>query len=276
MSHSHLYQGFQYAGKLQSIEYQRMVQKNIILTIRPCNILSVGCAQGDEIETILNNESIKTTCCNVTAIDIANVWSELSSKKIVKTIGKRFSWQLMDLLECNNLHDYGQYDVVQCGFVLHDIPYELKNIALYKLSKAVAHRGYLIVSDFFFTYVRNYKEQISTLYDNFIQEAQQAMPIGRLSPLAYHQLVGDGTEAGIYRTRQEAMQGDRDYFDDMNTFMSRVNRLQLKIIGVYQNPLCSFAKVILLQSTCKPIKSYRAVRTSVESHREAISVYQPF
>jgi 2-polyprenyl-3-methyl-5-hydroxy-6-metoxy-1,4-benzoquinol methylase len=251
MMQSHLYPGFQFAGRLQTIEYQRIIQKIIIRHFNPHDVLSIGCAQGDELEMLFDNENLAINDYNITAIDLYNVEKELCSKKFVRSLGSRFFWQQMDLLECDILHDYGQYDMVQCGFVLHDIPYELKDLALYILKRAVTSEGYIIVSDFFLTSANKYKAQISSLYEKFIHEAQQVQKRGSLSPWSYHQLVGDSTTPGIYRTKQDALHGDRDFLDDLSSFIKRVERMQLEICSIYSNPICPQAKVILL----KPIQN---------------------
>ena len=255
MSESHLFRGFRFAGRLPSIKAQRNIQSHLICElIRDYQIrvfLSIGCAFGDEL-----NE-FHTSCkhlrsLDVVAIDLADVNRELHRQAFARALGQRLLWKQVDLLDIRSLPRYGIFDIVQCGFVLHDICRPDKEQAYQVLADSVRSGGWLILSDMFPMFsdsqsgiVREYASEVKKLYESFIVEANSARERGILSSDEWTALVGDGHSPGLKSNLHEALNGSRDFFETQSQTERRLVQAGFVIERVIQNPINSRLAVIL-------------------------------
>lgn len=252
MNESHLFRGFRYAGRLPSIETQRTIQSSLLSElIRNHDIglfLSVGCAFGNELnEFYLLSEHFRNL--DVVAIDLADVNHEIHSQAFALSLGQRLKWEQLNLLDVQSLRGYGTFDVVQCGFVLHDICRPDKEQAYQVLSDSVGLGGWLILSDMFPASpngtAKEYLSEVKKLYESFIAEANSARERGILSVDEWNDLVGDGYGPGLQRNLQEALTGSRDFFETQSRTECRLVESGLVIEKVIQNPINSRLAVIL-------------------------------
>ncbi len=255
MSESHLFRGFRFAGRLPSIEAQRNIQSSLISElIRDYQIglfLSIGCAFGNELnEFYASCEHFRSL--DVVAIDLADVNRELHSQAFARALGQRLEWEQLDLLDIRSLPRYGMFDIVQCGFVLHDICPPDKEQAYQVLADSVRLGGWLILSDMFPLFsdspsgiAKEYVSEVKKLYESFIAEANSARERGILSADEWNALVGDGHSPGLKSNLHEALTGSRDFFETQSQTERRLVQAGLVIERVIQNPINSRLAVIL-------------------------------
>jgi len=245
MSHSHLYQGFRFASVLPSIRAQREIQRKILHILRIKTLLVLGCAFGDELAQLLEGITYMSSDISVTAIDLASVEDALRAHTFAKVLGPHLKWRSLDLLDAAQLPEYGEFDVVQCGFVLHDVPYDDKDRAMAVLSGAIRPGGHLIISDMFISDKQDRLTEACNIYDAFLSEASSARNSGLLGAEEYRPLVGDGVQPGLHRSKKEATEGMRDFFDSLESLIDRFRKAGLHICRIEPNPINSSLSVIL-------------------------------
>jgi SAM-dependent methyltransferase len=211
--------------------------------LRPKSVLTVGCAYGDELAVLLRGMALSQM--SVTAVDLANTARALYCFGYAQVLCPRFTFQRLDLLRAWHLSGYGRFDVVQCGFVLHDIPYPMKDHAVAIIAKSVAPGGYAVLSDFFSVRNVDIETSLRHIYDGFIFEGKAALGHGRLKSDEWDLLAGDGTQPGLLRCRRQAMAGGRDYVDDLRTFAGRLRQAGLQMCHITLNMASSQLAVIL-------------------------------
>lgn len=256
MSTSHLYIGFRYAGKLASVAEQRRIERSILSAVttdhRSNVLLSVGCAFGDEINDLLLGEPFKRRRFDITAIDSSPVGDEIFAQPFVSKPNIRFEWHQSDIFDLPLLNKYGSFDITQAGFVLHDIDCSNKDIAIRLLAQALRPHGHLILSDIF-TDGRQAKRhetlrrQVEHIYDQFLEEADQALRVGDLNEEQWHSLVGDGKNPGLKATRNEAIAGFRDFFESVEETSARLRNAGFTEVQVVTNPINSYLSVLAAQ-----------------------------
>lgn len=249
MTESHLYPGFRFAGALPSVLRQRRIQAQMLRALSPRRLLVVGCAQGDELSELLSEINLDNADFTVTATDLCDVEEVLRSHDYAISLGPRLHWMQLDLLEAERVSGYGDFDVVQCGFVLHDIRPEMKDRALALMSRAVKTGGHLIISEICLKEGSDPASEAIEIYDVFLREADEARRKGLLQPHEWGLLVGDGESPGLLRTKREAMDGDRDFFETRSELIRRIQRAALEMSETVVNEMNSRLTVLLLRRT---------------------------
>lgn len=242
----YLYHGFQFVGALRSIRSQRQIQAAIIRALRIGRLLVIGCGYGDELAALLGRLNLQNPSLWVNAVDLAPTGESLKSKNFAKRLGSRFEFATLDLMDLAGLQGYGQFDVAQCGFVLHDIPYPLKEQALKILSRSVRPGGHVIISDIFNSDKQSYTSDVANVYNTFLREANCALDEGALQQHEWRSLLGDGTCRGLLLTKAEAVAGFRDYFETLASMVDRAARNDLDVCRVESNPLNPWLNVIVM------------------------------
>jgi hypothetical protein len=248
MANNYYSKGFKYVGMLESIVNQRNQQQYILNCIRSENILSVGCGNLREIYELLRCKLIAYNQLRLATIDTAPVFNGNTFKKLQSLLSQRFKWYQMDMMSIDVIYDYGNYDVTQCGFLLHDIQYNLKNSAINLLSEACKPGGYVIVSDFFLKNPRDIDE-VTALYDTLILECVNARNSGRLKQWQYNLLLGNEKNPGLLSSKSDALAG-KEYYDTIEDFSHRAELCNLTIESIWSNPYNDWAKVLLLKRSC--------------------------
>lgn len=244
---SHLYRGFRFAGFLPSVHTQREIQGRLLFDLRPQRLLVVGCAYGDELAQLLSAIDYQNSSLNVTAIDLAPVEEELRSQDFASVLGSRLQWMRVGLLDTVRVPKYGRFDIVQCGFVLHDIDYRYKDRAMFVLSKAVRPGGHVIISDIFLSCAIQNELETCSIYDFFLSEADSARRNGRLRENEWRLLVGDGKLPGLLRSKDEALQGTRDFFDTPSELKDRATKAGLEVVRMVTNSVNSRLRVMVMR-----------------------------
>jgi 2-polyprenyl-3-methyl-5-hydroxy-6-metoxy-1,4-benzoquinol methylase len=242
---SHLYHGFQFVGVLRSIRGQRRIQAAIIRGLRVERLLVIGCGYGDELAVLLGRLNLQDPFVRVNAIDLAPTGESVKSKDFARRLGSRFEFATLDLMDLAGLQGYGQFDVAQCGFVLHEIPYSLKEQALKILSASVRPRGHVIISDIFNSDTGSYTSEVAKIYDAFLREANCALSQGALQQHEWRSLLGDGSCPGLLLSKAEAVAGSRDYFETLACMVGRAARNGLDVCRIVSNPFNPWLYVIV-------------------------------
>ncbi len=232
---SHLYSGFRYAGALASIKEQRHIQGRLLARLPMERLLVIGIAFGEEANVLVSHQPQRRERLRVTAIDLVDVGAQVNVQPHLLRLPRPVEFHRLDLLNASCLDDYGTFDVVQCGFVAHDIPPLLKDRAVLSLANAVGWNGLILISDIFVRSQRNPAE-VAAIYDGFIEEAKAALRARRLSREAFDELVGDGDRRGLAASRRDAMAGDRDFFEEPHALIARAQRANLTLIDAVPNP----------------------------------------
>lgn len=233
-STSHLYKGFRHAGTLASIQAQRDLQRRALACLHGTRLLIVGSAFGEEANHLLYGTS---RWLRVVAIDLVDVASQVFQQPVLLMLGWRFGFYRCDLLDTFKLHEYGSFDVVQCGFVLHDMPSREKDRAIRQLAYAVRPGGHIIISEIFSSTGGDQTSNAAAVYDTFLREATTARDLSRLRSSDFDELVGDGVKPGLLRSREEAVQGNRDFFEPLAETIERARCAGLRLKKVAVNPV---------------------------------------
>jgi SAM-dependent methyltransferase len=212
--------------------------------LQPTRVLSVGCGFGDELDHLLANVNVENPSFRVTAVDIVDVGSHVLSQRFAARLGTRLTWRRYDL---NSVWQLGEFDVVQCGFVLHDVPSSGKLQALESLARAVAPGGYLIISDFFLHHMNDIPGQKLAAYNLIIEEAVQALDSGDLNQLELQELLGDGVGPGLLATRAHAVLEERDFFDTVPLLMERASHFGFHLVQIHRNQFHEWLAVLVMQ-----------------------------
>ena len=243
-STTHLYAGFRHAGALASVHAQRDSQRRVLALLPGARLLIVGSAFGEEANCILYGTSRWMT---VVAIDLADLASQVRRQPGLSALGSRLSCGQCDLLDAHTVQGYGGFDVAQCGFVLHDVRPQEKQHAMRQLAFAVRPGGHVIVSDIFSPMDQRQVSHAARVYDVFLREAVTARYLGHLTSRDFDELVGDGGGPGLLRSREEAVQGSRDFFESMEETIARARCEGLLLQGVGRNPSNADLAVLLFR-----------------------------
>jgi hypothetical protein len=250
---SHIYTGFRFVGALESIEFQREAQRSILKHLMTAyhsySLLSVGTAFGDELDVLLDPELMKTIAgVYVAAVDCDCCVKEVSEKAFASQGKVNLSCIQSDLFSIDCVPGYGSFDAVQSGFVLHDFEYSQKDAAFRKLSQAVRIGGSMILSEIFSNQRKAAQQETMEIYDHFLREADSALHMGRLTCPEWRDLVGAASGApGLLRTKEEAMNGDRDFFESVAATTERLVAAGLQVTEYVNNPFYPNLSVILAQ-----------------------------
>jgi len=244
-SKSHLYEGFQFAGELSSVREQRKLQAALVARLQPGKLLVVGCAYGEELASLLGALDLENSRVSLTAIDLVDTEASLRRFQYAQTLDRRLEFKRLDLFRSEELADYGRFDLVQCGFVLHDIPYSLKDRAIGVLAQAVRPGGYVVLSDMFATGSTDARVELTHVYNDFLREGELAVCSGDLGLEQWQLLAGDGITPGLIRARAEAKDGARDHIDRFEKCTARVVRCGLIVLDTVINSVNPRLAVIL-------------------------------
>lgn len=257
MTTSYLYPGFVYVQTFQSIYHQRNLQCDLI---RKCSadyrlngsFLSVGTAYGDEL-AFFAHEGVLDNWSEIVGIDLVGVVEgDVLSKPDLQRLSDKLFFKQLDLKQSPLAFGENYWDCIQCGFVLEDIEYADKQNVYYKLFQSLNQRGILIISEMF---VDNQKrlngrdalrrQQISDLYDYFLEEARDCLKHQRLTQDQYNQLCGDEQTPGLVLTRKMAMDGSRDYFETREQIETHLLNAGFCDISYHPNPVFPLLGVIV-------------------------------
>lgn len=240
---SYLYPGFRAAAFLPSIQRQRQLQALVLDALPIRSVVFAGCGFGDEMSYLLDNTL--PDAGKIVAIDIADVADDIV--KVARRVRKRVSFCECDLLDLEVVHGSSSFDLVQAGFVFHDLPGEEKDEGFAVAARALNNGGYLLVSDFF----PSTELSADELYEPFIEEADAEVREGRMPALARGEFLGDGQKPGLLRTITEAAAGDRDFFECADSAVARSRPHGLRLIGTRVNELNNTMRVLLFQKVSR-------------------------
>ena len=262
MNYSHLYLGFRHVGILPSIHEQRRIQRAILCDIFPLigsgDFLSIGCGYGEELDFFLSDEGeqIPKSLKELIALDIADVKNTVYLQPMISQLNSKFTFHQHDLLELDKLGLAKRPLIVQCGFVMEDIEYSCKDLAFELIREIISDDGWFIYSEMFLDNLRqsdaladeDRQRTVASLYDLFINEAEISLNEGRMSKRQYNELCGDGKTPGLYRTRQQAIDGKRDFFESLEKTLQRFRELSFTVAAILDNKYNPFLKIILAKS----------------------------
>ena len=264
---SHLYDGFHYAGALPCIARQRSLQAQLLrnLTrqkVTTGRLLSVGVGWGDELRTLLDNEQ-PSNWDGIDTIDLAPGSTEAMRKVAVDlALHRRLEHRLMDLADLAGHRRYGEWAVIQCGFVLQDIAYEAKQDIFDLLHGGLLPDGVLLISEMFLdnrvrrgSVDRRRRHEASRLYEVFLSEADLCFATGVLSKAAYDSLRGSDETPGICSARLGALEGVRDFFESKRQIIKHLRSSGFSSVQFLRNPL--HPSLGVLASIKDPVKRKR-------------------
>lgn len=248
-SRSHLYPGFTNVSGLESIEAQRDLESALLpalaeRTLCRRSFLSVGTAYGDELEHFARKRTLDGWEV-ISGIDIVgDVSAAVMAQPALAGLRRVLQFREFDLCDLPLLRGSGAWGCVQCGFVLEDIPNELKRSVYEGLFDSLCENGAILVSEMFLdnrgatgTAEIERRRRVARLYDRFLAEAQEALSCGRLSLVEYEALCGNGNGAGLVRTKRESLRGERDYFETREQVVSRLDDAGFIDIEYAANPV---------------------------------------
>ena len=240
---SYLYPGFRAVVYLPTIQRQRRLQAHILAGLPIRSVVFAGCGFGDEMACLLENGLPSAT--DVVAIDIADVGVEVRAS--VDGI-RAVSFFECDLLDLEELPGTDTFDLVQAGFVFHDLTDEEKDEGFGVAARMLNAGGYLLVSDFYPT-----RLSPEDLYRPFVEEADEEARAGRMPWSARAEFLGNGETPGLLRTIVEAEAGDRDFFDCPVAAVARAQRYGLRLVQMRINDLNHTLRVLLFQKLPEPL-----------------------
>jgi len=254
---SYLYPGFKHVGYLPSVAFQRTVQRRTIVKLlkeQPCiKMLSIGCGYGEELNHCLMGLEGDGVIVSVMAVDVAAIRRDIFSQSFANQGNIRLSYEQLNLFNLYEAPGFGCFDIVQCGFVLHDVESNRKQLAFDIISKAVRPGGQVIISDIFVSDAAVqqcclnvlYTQEVENIYGQFLYETQSAYTAGLLCEKDMNELLGNGQEPGLLRTSKDAISGNRDFFDSVAQTVSRMRYCNLDIDEVIYNPHCHNLAVLV-------------------------------
>ena len=261
-SQSHLYEGFRFAGALESVAEQRTAQAHILSNCTCTSVLVVGGGFGEETDVLMSAINKAGNPPNLTVIDLADVSAELRSQPFLRQLGPRLRFSQIDLLDAPDLPGYGGFDLVQCGFVLHDFAPCTKDAAVATLAGSVRPGGHVLISDICVRLSAG-TEEVDGVYSRFLEEAWSALNEGRLTEGGYSALVGDGIREGLERSRRDAFLGERDHFEDCHDVVRRALRAGLELVRVNRNSVNERLFVFLFR---RPVSATNGISAATRSH----------
>jgi len=237
---SYLYDGFRAVVYLPSIRRQRELQSLLLQPLAIDAVLFAGCGYGDEMATLLRKGL--PAARHVVAIDIADVDEDVA--EVADRIERPISFYDCDLLDLEDLPDSGSFELIQAGFVFHDLADDEKDEGFAVAAHTLRFGGYLLLSDFF-------PPPISpeALYGEFIKEAERETRAGRMPRAARDEFLGDGVKPGLLRTIARAAAGERDFFDTPDMSVNRARRHGLRLVATRINDINASMRTLLFQKT---------------------------
>lgn len=254
---SHLYPGYCIAEAVPSIFTQRSLQTQCLQSLSKeitpkGNFLTVGVAYGNELSFFIDSIDF-FAWQNIDAIDIADDL-EKHLDILSKIINRRghFDYRQMDLRELDRHPRFGKWSLIQCGFVLQDIPYDEKLDVFKLLHDGLAKGGGLLLSEMFLSNEQADEASpdqhqilnIRSLYNQFIGEAQECLINGILTQDQYNSLCGTLETEGLISSKYQAVQGHRDYFLSLEKHNFLLAKAGFVDMRCYHNRLNRFLGVI--------------------------------
>jgi ubiquinone/menaquinone biosynthesis C-methylase UbiE len=238
---------------MASIYKQRVMQRAIIEQLlreglkQEAKLLVVGVGDGRELETLLESEMIKTMLAEVVALDIEDwLTDEIAALPNLAEVASRLTFVLgrAEHLEC--LFEAEKFDIVQCGFVFHELPYgEAKEQATRGCFHVLKRGGFLVYSDMFLDNQLSNNPQreaarrqtIQRLYGQYLREADEALKEGRLTKEQWEMLCGDGIKPGLLKSMNDALSGEGDFYEPLGLCIDRLLNIGFVRLWVYPNCL---------------------------------------
>lgn len=235
---SYLYDGFRAVVFLPSILRQRELQALLLAALPIRSVVFAGCGFGDEMSSLL--ATALRNVQDIVAIDIADVSHDVF--EAADRLAKPISFFDCDLLDLEDVRGSGSFDLVQAGFVFHDLTEAEKDEGFGVAARVLKSGGYFLVSDFFPGDLTP-----EDLYGAFIDEAEVEARAGRMPSAARDEFLGDGETPGLLRTITRAAAGERDFFDRPDAAADRARRHGLRLIQTRVNDINETMRVLLFQ-----------------------------
>ena len=231
---SHLHDGFRLVSALRSVREQRRIQGELLAELLPSRLLSVGCGYGDELAELLRCHELQCSVKQVLAIDLVDVEDKLSKSSIGNELGQRLSFAQFDLTSPGRFCERRLFDLAQCGFVFHEIPWHRKSEVLHLVADCVHDAGHVLISDMFLPDETTRGEGVRLLYERFFADVEEARRSGQISHQEWEMLMGDGESPGLVRAERVAL--DEEYLESAVTLAGRAKNAGLVLLQEVRNP----------------------------------------
>lgn len=253
-----MYKGFQYAGRLPSIQKQRILQKEFLDNIDCTSkcFLQAGVGDGYETNVLFQSNFFKKCTPKVYLCDIDLSFLNISHHNFISNYSGQINQISCSISELNIWFNEPTFDVIQVGFVMHDIEHPKEKDEIFSSLYSILNpKGKLIFSDSFIDkmptdnseYEMKRKERTIVLYDFFIGEANECLKHNLLMQNEFDALLGNGNNDGIMKTQKDAANGMRDYYEDVNTTIGRMKLAGFSIKSVINNPVYDVLKIIIAE-----------------------------
>jgi len=244
-----MYPGFKFINKLPSINEQRLIQRKFLVHIlaskqlKMIKFLSAGVGDGEELDFLFASSILKSAIAKVICIDILNSYFNPYSLSNLSNVLNKTAFIQEDVRNIQKRFNQGEFDIIQCGFLMHEIKYENKNDVLINFFNLLKPNGYLIYSDIF---ADNHKRQsldeellriksIERIYNSFIKEAIECVKNGAMASDEWNLLCGDGIKEGLLKSMKKAMDGLDDYYEPLDKARFRLRDCGYWDIMTYAN-----------------------------------------
>lgn len=235
---SYIYPGYKQVDIFGPIRTQKKIQADIIKSIslkENISALFVGCGYGDEIQYFseyLNGQFNNFT--EITAIDIDKSLSPLIHSLPWKQKFPQIDFKFIGtdlLLIADYLSKNTKFDLIQCGFVLHDIPFDEQAKAIKILFSYLKMGGLLLISEIFLNNQRIFnipmedsekkrRRIVSGFYDLFIEH-----DIIQNDNFSDFPQFGE-LKKGLVDAKKGAINGFRDFYRSNNDFEKLLSEIK--------------------------------------------------
>jgi SAM-dependent methyltransferase len=244
-----MYPGFNQINKFPSIIEQRSIQRkylrNILNSSKDVKIklLSIGVGDGEELNMILLDSNLVNDIEKIYCIDKVDNYFQPSKLPNLKFILNKIYFIKQDIKKLYDNIQENEFDIIQCGFLMHEIEYEHKDRVINLLNNLLKAKGILICSDIDMdNFVRNDREEdnkrkrnIISLYNKFIAEAKKCLKNKVMTMEEFNLLCGDGRNNGLLFSKNNAINGLDDYYEPLKTITDRINRCGFNCEDIFIN-----------------------------------------
>jgi len=229
--------GFKYINKLPSMYEQRLLQRSLLEKIvgnqnNKLEFLIVGIGDGEELNYLISNQNTSKKINNIYCVDLLDAYFNPHLLPNINKILKKIVFLKENVLKIEKYFRNVKFDLIQCGFFMHEIEYKDKDRVLKLLNNLLKIKGFLICSDIDAdNIVRNdrvednkRKRNISTLYNTFIAEAKECFKNKIMNQEEFNLLCGNGSNNGLLFSKKRAINGLDDYYEPLKTLRNRIDR----------------------------------------------------
>ena len=258
-----MYSGFKLIKKLPSINQQRLIERKVLENIlvgkqpKEIRVISIGVGDGEELNFLLASPIVKRVVAEIVCIDILGDYFHPCSLPKLKDLQHKVIFVQGDT---RNLHRYfrkAEFDIIQCGFLLHELRYDDKNDVLLQFSDILKPSGYFVCSDI---YMDNCKRQdpiedlqrirnIERLYNLFIEEATKCVKNRSMTQQEWELLCGNGVKDGLLRSMKRAVGGFDDYYEPLPASILRLGQCGFEKVRTNPNVKNEYLFVLSARKT---------------------------